>query len=764
MSDDLPKRYVESDRLRTLESKVQQLSVGGGASEVTVLEDENGVLRYESGLLTDGSYGVQVYDADGLPVPGGGGPNHASQLPFTPVGDIGADNVQDALAEIDAETSKLGHFHDIVSPIDPLVLREYRRLYGSELRRWFADLSMCGTQKANVLVIGDSVASGSGADAAPAGSPTEPGRWIEVFLRRMQQAYGTGRGSPYMPARWAFVGTNGTVWTHSSGVSGSTSGGLGMWAVNIGNNTANYIETSIDCDAFQIFYPSGLLGGMGDFAIIVDGVTVATVDIPQTGGNWSNVWDSRVAGVKLAPGRHTVRIKCAVTGTVLVEGGIFYNGDYSNGVHVYDGSKGGVGSEFFGTNTTWLEAVTQVAPSLVIYALGLNDLTFAPAIASFKGYVHAALDGIRAATAFDPSEVILIPYAHAYEDVPAGYPDGHPESDWWPYREALYEVAEERGAAVIDLYHLVGYGEDASDVVDLIGPDEIHLNERGHRFVGNIVADLLMGSGPSDRGVPDVTMPMLGDSVRPPTGTARLRVTNYANRPTLELQPALGNGITRASGMPFDKLWTTNQPGVTTMNTEGVGGLIASTGTVTVTGPTPPFFPRYVEYATAATINTNSGQGDNDLLWSRVAGFFFTGSVMWTNLNNARTFLGLTSGTLSSTVTAADPGNHHAGFAFSTGFTWTFSTRDGTTRTTTDTGVPISTSEPVSFYIWCPSQSTTVYWALKSSATLQSGSSGVTTNLPGMNTAMRRVWALQTTDAVAKAMRVVRLYCETDVA
>lgn len=785
MSDDLPKRYSEAERLRQLEARVAHLSVGGGASgaETTILEDEAGVVRYESGLLADGSYGVQIYDANGIPASGsigGGGASDAAHLEFTPVGNITAINTQDAVEQLDAIKADTGHTHTSGggSSVDETALRAYQRNYVDRLRRWYGDAARASTQQVNIVVIGDSVASGSSADPPPSGytGSSGPGRWIEVVMRRLQSAWGTGQGSVFKNTQTFFDnGTTGTEWTHSGSVTsrqtplpsgpGPNGGGLGLNAVDIGANTANYIQTVQECDSFQIFYPQGLLGGMGDFNVIVDGFTVATVDIPQTGGAWGQVWDSRVAGVKIGPGKHTIRLQTAVTGNVILEGGIFYNGDYGTGVHVYNGAHGGYTSQHFVDNQNWAQSVGTVGPSLVIYSMGLNDLILETSIPTFTANVNATLDAARTATTGAgkpaPSELIVIPHAHAWDGTTLdGIPrPEHPESDWLPYRDALYEVAESRGAAVVDSYLILGYGKTSADTADLFASDEIHLNERGHRVLGSFIADFL-APGQSERGPTSLTLPLLAETPRPPVGSAVWRLKNYAGRATPEVMPAAG--LPTMAGVPFNKFWVTNQPGVTTLNVEGYGGLGSSTGTVNVAGPTPPFFSRYVEYSTAATINTNSGQADNDLLWSITGGFFFMASVMFTGLNNARTFIGLTSGTLSSTVSAADPGNQHIGFAFSSGFTWQFSTRNGTTRTVDTTVVPINLNEPVEFYIWCPSLATSIQWAIRSTAAFQTGAGTATATLPGANTTMRRSWAIQTTDALSKAMRVVRLYCETD--
>jgi len=111
-TDDLPPRLTEPERLRQLEKKVSTLSVGGGASESTQVEDDDGTLRYEAGLLSDGSYGVRVYDSNGVPISqtggGGGGPTSADQVSFTPMGTLSSTDVQQALLELDAEKAPAG--------------------------------------------------------------------------------------------------------------------------------------------------------------------------------------------------------------------------------------------------------------------------------------------------------------------------------------------------------------------------------------------------------------------------------------------------------------------------------------------------------------------------------------------------------------------------------------------------------------------------------------------------------------------------------
>lgn len=111
MTDDLPQRLTEAERLRQLEQKVDGLSVGGGASDSTQVEDDNGILRYEAGLLSDGSYGVQLYDSGGSPISSTGGPSgpvQASDVSFIPTGTISSTDLQAAVTEVAVEAGTSG--------------------------------------------------------------------------------------------------------------------------------------------------------------------------------------------------------------------------------------------------------------------------------------------------------------------------------------------------------------------------------------------------------------------------------------------------------------------------------------------------------------------------------------------------------------------------------------------------------------------------------------------------------------------------------
>ena len=646
--------------------------------------------------------------------------------------------------------------------------------YGPELRRWHADLGMAHSQAVNVLLIGDSVGAGSNADsaAAPYTGPG-PGAWAKTFLRRLQQSHGAGRGSQYLAANWIFLPSNGHNWSHSADVTGTTNGGLGRWAVNIGANTSTYIETVQDCDRFHIYYPAGLLGGMGAFNVIVDGVTLATVTPPGTGGTWDQVFDSG----DLGPGRHTIRLQCSTTGAngPLIEGGIFFNGDYQKGVHLFNGSHGGETSAFFAdpSQETWASRVGTMAPSLVIYAMGLNDLTLGTTITNFKANINYALNLIRTNTTNDPSEVILIPHAHAYDDAGAGYVE-HPESDWLPYRTAMYEVASARGAAVLDTYHLFGYAKDSADTADLFsgGIDEIHLNERGHRALGMLAADYLSGGLSGAVGPARLVMPSVAPET-PPSGFADLHFEPFAGKLTPMVR---GNiGADSVAGFPFTKTYVTNQPGTAAMNHDGLDALGSSTGTVTV-ATANAFAPGGVSYASGAVSGNSAGQGDSGAPWyigssdwAFGSGFFAYFQVVLLSTTATRVFFGLTSGTAASTVTGTDPGNHHIGFTFQSGTAnWQVSSRDGTTNTKIDTGHLATVNQPVELCLWVPTKGTAINWSTRSldiqptyyAATHKVGNK--TANLPGQTTTMRRAWYVATTEAAAKTLKVVRAYLETD--
>jgi len=69
LSDDLPRRYKSPERERRVDRRLNRPATGGPygtSADANIVEDDNGVVRIIEGLLSDGSYGQEIYDSNGV--------------------------------------------------------------------------------------------------------------------------------------------------------------------------------------------------------------------------------------------------------------------------------------------------------------------------------------------------------------------------------------------------------------------------------------------------------------------------------------------------------------------------------------------------------------------------------------------------------------------------------------------------------------------------------------------------------------------------
>ena len=204
------------------------------------------------------------------------------------------------------------------------------------------------------------------------------------------------------------------------------------------------------------------------------------------------------------------------------------------------------------------------------------------------------------------------------------------------------------------------------------------------------------------------------------------------------------------------------------------GGIVTSVGTVSHVAPDTTFGLR-INQITGTTAGNTAGTGDSVTRFFRGSsliqpcGWFYNSRVYFSDASygsgstGARFFVGLTSGTMASSVGADDPGNHHAGFSFSTNAgdtTWRFSLRDGSTRNNINTTMTFTAQHAYDFHIYCPPTGGTVYWRVEdiTASTSQSGSSA--TNVPGATTLMRCGLQICTLTTTGRNVQYKFIYCE----
>lgn len=253
-------------------------------------------------------------------------------------------------------------------------------------------------------------------------------------------------------------------------------------------------------------------------------------------------------------------------------------------------------------------------------------------------------------------------------------------------------------------------------------------------------------------------------------GRAFLRVLGPSGLKT-PLQPALFQNTVR--------LVTPN----TTTSMTAIGGAITSVGTLSTPTPTEQL-GFMTNFASAATALITTGTGDALFLWTRGTvpggsnGFFISIRAAFPDASydstgagvGTRAFVGLYSGTMSSSVLADDIAAAGVGFQrlhTDTGLkdsNWFIVTRNAGPQVRLNTGIPFAAGKIMDFYLFTAPLSNVINWRIDN---LSDGTSaeGVLSNeadLPPAGTPMRAGIQLQTVDAVVRNVRLGRLYGEAD--
>lgn len=212
----------------------------------------------------------------------------------------------------------------------------------------------------------------------------------------------------------------------------------------------------------------------------------------------------------------------------------------------------------------------------------------------------------------------------------------------------------------------------------------------------------------------------------------------------------------------------------TTTTASSFGNTLTSVGTIS--HPTPSVQSGVmINQVSAATANATAGTGSNATLFYRGmasgvnTGFFYAARMTLpdANYDGLRAFIGLTAGTLAATVAADDPGTDTCGFSFSTTQAnpknWLFSTKDGATRSTQDTGISCSGNRIFDMYIYSPPfpNNNVMYWTLHDVSWNRIANGYAINNLPRVNVALRAGLQINNITASARNVRYQHIYCES---
>lgn len=362
--------------------------------------------------------------------------------------------------------------------------------------------ALVGAQPLDVLVVGDSIGEGAWAS-------TYNGSW-RLQLQTYLQIALTGRvgGLGHVPVIRGFNGTangmgtpNGDQWTFTGSPTivrgdpdnptGNTQAyGLGRRALSMtGTQTATFTFTGTRA---QVLY-TAVTGG-GTMGLQVDGGPVVSQATAGSGGS-GRPWLSPV----LLFGTHTITVS-VVSGTIILDGGCFYNDDYAAGVTVWDGSHSSYRVDSFdghdANSSAWADSLGTVTPDLVLVALSTNDEHLynqtgvgeaATGVVYDAGQFRANLDRL---VAFVRTKAPLTSIILTVQPWPAGHTG--PVTWWNALVTQIKACANANGAGIIDLSVLLPSGTAGSGAGTLyFAPSPTHPNDQGHKKYAELVAAAL---------------------------------------------------------------------------------------------------------------------------------------------------------------------------------------------------------------------------------------------------------------------------------
>jgi len=265
----------------------------------------------------------------------------------------------------------------------------------------------------------------------------------------------------------------------------------------------------------------------------------------------------------------------------------------------------------------------------------------------------------------------------------------------------------------------------------------------------------------------------------PSGGTLNLFAKNLGGRMALRAQGPSGLSTPFQPSFFQNNIMMINTNVTTTITS--IGNTVTSVGTLS--HPTPTLLYGYMtNFASAATAAATCGTGNNGLLWVRstnvsdAAGFFFNCRLALPDNSynengtstGTRIFVGLTNQTMAVSAGSNDPVGVRIGFSrlhvngSTTDTNWHITSKDNTTENRFDTGLVFTPECVYDFYLFCPPDGSFIGWRIDN-ITLGTSQEGTTnSNLPLAGTYMRAGFQLQTVNAVARNIRMQRVYIESD--
>lgn len=440
------------------------------AGTLTFWSAASGGTQYTDLVLNGSPVTSITVDSTGF-IPTFQGPDGVTAM-YADEGDVGGTRVKMVTISGPTDVGVAGFVGDTASLTRAALTGSYSRQAATgpfpALAGWYASLANAANEAVDVLIVGDSLMEGYQASSWANRRPV-----LDQAALRAKFPSGAAGGSGYIPAEYNFTGAAAVAWTRGGAAPTNQARGLGLRGRQMAATTTYTITQT--CTSFELY-----IYRLSNDAvtITIDGGTPATWTL-VTSGNQNQKWTSPA----LTPTSHTIVVTFVSGGPVFC-GGMFYNGDETKGVRVWDGSTSGSKTSTYTTNasgssTNWSEWIGSTAtpgiavtPDLVVLETLVNDVTTDDAT-TYATNMGALIDLVRTKTA---APILLMPHWKPL--------DRTITSPWTDYLEKL------RGLAATKTN--VAYFELQSRVPDLTGDpysflaDAIHLNDKGQRFASSL--------------------------------------------------------------------------------------------------------------------------------------------------------------------------------------------------------------------------------------------------------------------------------------
>lgn len=288
---------------------------------------------------------------------------------------------------------------------------------------------------------------------------------------------------------------------------------LGCIRATGSSNKLAFTETG---SQFVLYYLKEADGGT--LSVDVDGGTPHTIDTSGSGigvHRIVNTIATDTGGTPLSAGSHVVTVTAPSSGYAYVLGFEAVQSSTS-GVRVTRAAKTGEQiAGLSGSEESMATVIDLAAPDLFI-GMGIDNdyLNGHTAVATFKSRWATVVDRVRAGG----GDVLLV--------IPPPPEDMSLTPPWEDYVEALYELADEKDVALLNLETRWGPSEDAQ-ADGLMSVDGYHPNGMGHRDIARAVYEVIGSKAP---------------------GTTGGTLATLSDAQTFSARQTFGAGLTIASG------------------------------------------------------------------------------------------------------------------------------------------------------------------------------------------------------------------------